>query len=155
VIAVAAVAVIALAGGGGSSSTSKGSSVGGGASASFVAQANSICRTYNSQSAIVPKPGTTTSPSASTLATYIGQLLPLLQTARQGLNALTPPAGQSVTYQQYLSGISEAITLDQAALNAAQAGNVTNALTLLQQEQSVNTADHQRALSLGLTDCAA
>jgi hypothetical protein len=117
---------------------------------SFVSQANGICAAYTSQVRAVPPPANT----ASSLAAYLGRVVPLLQTAYQGLSALTPPGAQTATYTQFLAGLRQAIAVLQGALTAVQSGNASQSATLLRQVTAVEAAYKASAATLGLTSCS-
>jgi hypothetical protein len=119
-----------------------------GGSSGFASQANSICKTYNAKIKAVTQPTTTTQ-----VASYLDQVVGLIQQGTAKLAALKPPSNQTSTFQHWISLLQQALSNAQQAQAAAHAGNVNQAIALAKQGDPFNTQAHTTAKTLGLSEC--
>jgi hypothetical protein len=99
---------------------------GGNTKADFVARANAICtKTLNQTRAITP-PSSTAQPGGA-LASYLGQLVPLVQSEADQIRALKRPAGGTAgerrMLSQYLAALGQVVVAYRQLEAAAKRGD--------------------------------
>ena len=139
---VGLIAAAAVAGCGGSSSSTS-------SSADFVAQGNAICKKSNAQIAALPQPK-----SNAELTTYLNQASPIIQSALDQVNGLTPPGDKQKAFDTWVGTITNEADLVAEAQSAAADGNSSQAISLLNKQGTLSKQGNAQAAALGLTQCA-
>jgi hypothetical protein len=147
----AAFALLAGCGGGGDSTSSNSSSgastSAGSSSASFVADADSICKDVNDQIAKIPRPKT-----KSDVSPFLDKFAPVAFEGISRLTDLTPPDGQQAVFDAWVATLKKEQTQIEAAQKAAKT-NPSKAIQISTAEATLNDKGKKQAQALGLKEC--
>jgi len=125
--------------------------------AAFVARANAICKSVNSQSAKLTPPTSdptkVTSKDLPSWNQFLLKVIPYGQQQQAQLRALTPPAADQATVASIISKGDQVLADVQALQQAAAAGNVNSFKTAFQKSETDGNAADDAATSYGLTQC--
>jgi hypothetical protein len=121
--------------------------LGGGGGSDFTAKADAICKEFSAKVKAVPRPS-----DSSQVASYLGQVLPIVQQGVSELRRVKPPPDKAAAYRDYLAGYDQTISLVDQGANAN--GDVSTQAAVLKQVAGLNNDLNAKASSLGLSECA-
>jgi hypothetical protein len=120
----------------------------GGGGKSVADQAQDICKQSTAKVTALPRPK-----SVADIKTFIDQSAPILDDATAKLRALKPPNDKKTQWNAWTATLAREVSVIDQSRSAADSGDISKAVTLLQSQQPLSTQGKAQAKALGLAGC--